>query len=443
MAHAEDIVDISGTSEMLSEAAAHRPTFGATEKTATRTVKQFGPVGHETVVSESADFATATACEERAQRLTRRLEDMESSIQLTRMALSASEAIEEMLVESRRLLEKGRQLSEPSSRNALASTYLEIKNQIDDIVAEAGINGRNLAAGDSLEIVFDEDKSHFLQIDSAALSVDAMGLSSGHTTFDSDAELIEAIMQIESAICHVRTRRTVIETTLSALVSRAKFMDDKIHSLRDATQTMMGQDKAYASICEIASRRLNNEALEKVKRQEGVANSITKTNSLLQASPDIYEQNDSADEVQEASASEPTKTKSVNLTPVRLMDDNPDQLNDTEELDYLAKEVACHLKIDSYLNYWFKFEAGETGIFARRLSQLYGPDLIAAVAKKLRSNKIFKDEVEKYTEKFEVQIKKEVTEEEGKADQKQIMDNLLKTDQGTLYVALIKAIECV
>ena len=382
-----------------------------------------------------ADIEIATNYEERAQRLSSRLAGMEASIQLARMFLSASQAIEEILIDSGRLLERGRTLTEPSSRRALAGTFRGIKQQINDIVADATLDGRNLAAGDSLEVTLDEDSSNIFQIDSSALSTTALGLSDHDCKFENDAEIVCEIMEIRNAISNVGTRRTIVEMGLSVLENRAKFAREKIHSLRSTTDALIGDNKAYGAICKIAARR-------RVEHEQPVTKLRVPCKTVLitrdnDTPAGLATEDDNVARLDQKPVDEPAEPESTKakVTPIKLADVCLEEPEGSDELDQLAKNLALLLKDDSYLRNWLKYESGDTAIFTRHFAKLYGPDLIQTFSKQYNSDKEFKDIANKYMAEFEARIEGDTV---GKTDRKVTIDERLKTDQGTVYIILTR-----
>ena len=353
------------------------------------------------------------------------------------MFLSASAAIEELLVESRRMLEKGRGLSDPLSRQALADTYAIIKKQINDIVAEAEFNDQNLAAGDLIEVAFDEAQSHAFQIGSNALSISALGLSERTCKFDSDAEIIETVVQLEHAINAVRTRRTVTEMALSVLASRAKFAREKIDSLRSASQSLTEQGKAYGAICEIAASRVARESTPKAKQRRPGAASKSRSADIPLRRAAGEEPDEARVATENSEGPAPAHVKSnVSATGETSANEPVDQTYN-DEMDLLAKELARFLKQGSYLTRWFKYEEGETGTFTHLLSQSYSPELIEESALKYAEDHQFKELADQYMAKFEAWLDHEVADDEP--DRKEKIDGYLKTEPGVIYIALARA----
>lgn len=382
----------------------------------------------------SADIEMATNYEERAQRLSSRLEGIEESIQLARMFMSASQAIEEILIDSSRLLERGRTLTEPSSRKALAGTYRGIKEQIDEIVADAEFDGQNLAAGDSLKVALDEDNSHIFQIDSSALLTTALGFSNRDCSFESDAEIVSEIMEIHNAVSVVGTRRTIVEMGLSVLENRANFTREKIDSLRSATHSLIGHDKAYGAICKIAAHRV--EHAQPMTRMREPSKTVPVSRNT-HSSAGLAAEGAKITRLHERSVSKPARsvTTDAKVTPIKLAADCLEEPEGSDELDCLARDMALLLKDKSYLSNWFKYESGDTPIFTRYFAESYGPELIQIFSKKYRDDEEFTDIADRYMAEFETRIEEDTKD---RTDRRAIIEECLKTDQGTIYVILTR-----
>ncbi|MDH3579088.1 MAG: hypothetical protein OEM91_00490 [Hyphomicrobiales bacterium] len=437
MAHVVDFGEASDAPERSSDITGDRRNNGSRADRDSATRAGVEPHGHATGVAGNDNLAKATNCEESAQRLSSRINEMEDSIRLTRMFLSASSAIEELLVESRLMLEKGRGFSDPLSRKALADTYAIIKNQINDIVAEAEFNDQNLAAGDLIEVAFDETESHAFQIGSNALSISALGLSEHANKLESDAEIIETVVKLEHAINTVKTRRTVTEMALSVLASRAKFARDKVDSLRSTSQFLTEQGKAYGAICEIAASRVARETTPKPNQHRSDEPSMPRGADmpLRRASDRVPEEANVPSGSSERAA--PAQVNSIVPATGDISHGEPVDRTYNDELDQLAKELARFLKQGSYLTRWFKYEEGETGTFTHLLSQSYSPELIEETALKYKEDQQFKDLADRYMAKFEAWLDQEVADDEP--DRKEKIDAYLKTEPGVIYIALARA----
>ncbi|MEM8744146.1 MAG: hypothetical protein AAGF14_05875, partial [Pseudomonadota bacterium] len=187
----------------------------------------------------------AAACEERALRLTAVVERLEESGRSIRLALSAAEAVEQLLNEATRLLETGRRHSNAPARDALTRAYVEIVKQIDGIAADAEFDGLNYATGDPVDVAFDNDGASKLNVENFQLTTTSLGLSTENVDFSSDANLVREMMLIEDARNVIATRKITIDMALSVLESRTEFSHNKMRSLQDASAALMQDGRAH------------------------------------------------------------------------------------------------------------------------------------------------------------------------------------------------------
>ncbi len=459
MAHAVDYTNPSDTLDLMSGFT--RPTINTGFPGAA--ANDSGANRDHAKRGGSPQLERAVACEEHAQRLFSRVEEMEESVRLARMSLNASQAIEELLEESARLLEQGRQLSDPMSRYALAGAYREIRNQIDGIVENADYNGQNLAAGDSLEVTFDEAGAHILKIDRMALKAGDLGLSAPDGDFSSDADIIKSIMQVETALNTAKTRTTVVEIALSILESRVKFSRNKMDSLRGASRALIDDGKALAAIRDVAARRVlrgpdsasGGTPAEPVRpaapSEPGRGTDLPVPGNKLSAMRKKVSESAMKKMVAEPAVKEEAATPkpaamqvplkvtggaASKIKTIQMMDDGPEAPDSKTSFDQIAKELSRFLDQESYLTRWFKSENGESDIFTRELAQAYGPELIEKVGEKYVQSSRFREFSEKYMSLFEAQLE---GRSDGKPAGKRNLEEFLSTDHGTVYIVLARA----
>lgn len=375
-------------------------------------------------------FAQASVYEENAERLADQLHRIEESICLARIFLTTSEAIEYILIDSRRMLEKGRTLTEPSPRKALADTFRGVKQQIDDIVDDAEFNGLNLAAGDTLDDIFDEDNAQLFQADTSALSIGALELSGHGNTFESNADFTNEIMRVRNAISMVGTRRAVVEMGLSLLKNRARFTRKKIYSLYGAALSRNGLGKK-SGLPGKATRRRGEYRQPTIPTPSPSETATVARNDNMQ--PELPLEEGIKDKHEEELA--PTETPNAKAAPVQMVTLNAGEPDESDTLDCMAKDLACLLGDESFLRNWLKYDTGDTAIFTRLLVESYGRKLIQKYSSIYSSDEKFRDIADRYVFEFESRVE---TETRSESNRKVAIEEYLRTDQGTLYIMLTR-----
>ena len=410
----------------------------------------------------------AVSCEKRTQELSFSIKEMEDSIHMVRIFLSASEAVEELLVQSRKMLDQCRLLSDPIGRRALAETFAEIKYHIDDIVSQAKFHGQNLAAGEIPENATGEVEYRLFRNIPLALTTRALKLPEHKVSFETDAQIIATAIRVDHAIDNVRARRAIAEMSLPVLLSRTKIAREKSLYLSEASLSLTRQDRAYDELCKYSERRLVREPIgtanqnqrdalrevpardetiqpAPVKNLDNVIAHITDTELPPEPLPEPAPLPEPLTEplpepgLQPLPELEPlpeAQSESPATGDIQTLIYNLDTPHEDGGLDGLTKELARILGIESYLTHWFKYEEGNTGIFTQILAGLIGPEMKDKAAEKYISDTEFHGITDKYMAIFEASIAQMV---EGSTDQMATIDKMLKTDPGKIYATLAKA----
>ena len=391
--------------------------------------------GHE---AYNSPLERAAACEEGAQRLTLLVENLEDSSRCVKLALSAAHAVEQMLRDASQLIEAGRLQPNPVSREALASAYMEIINQIDGIAADAEYNGQNFAAGDVIEVAFGNDGENALRVDQFVLTAASLGLASQQVNFTADAEIVREMMLLEDARNTAATRKIFIEMALSVLENRAEFSKNKAHSLQSASQALTKDGRAHVAIQEIAARRITMTSsaistpsgIDKGQVKNDNDEAFSKTKAKSQKMTVKIETPVSRDEATSDEKELETEIEELQ-TLISQLDEEP-----ANELDQFAMELARILDEETYLSKWLKFERGETGVFVAHLAQNYGPELIKKAKASYAEDSTFKSVGDRFMRTYEAGLEDKLSEDPKPTN---LIGSCLKTDYGKIYILLARA----
>ncbi len=386
----------------------------------------------------SSPLERAAACEERALRLTTVVERLEETGRSVQLAMSAAEAVEQLLREATRLLETGRRHTSPVSREALTQAYLEIIGQIDGIATDAEFDGLNYATGDTVDVAFDNDGRNSLKIENFELTTKSLGLSSEQVDLSSDANLVREMMLIEDARNTIATRKIRIEMALSVLESRVVFSQNKMRSLQSASEALVQNGRAHMAIQEIAARRVATGAA-KPSRSHGIStDQVRNDNDESFARQAVRADEDRArtDETPDVPGLTDDKDLETEIDELQdlitRLEDDPDN-----ELDRYAMELARILDEESYLNRWMKYERGETKVFVTHLAQNYGPDLIEKAKGCYADDEAFRLVADTYMRHYETSLEETISDDVSPTEK---IDLCLKTNYGKIYILLARAV---
>ncbi len=125
------------------------------------------------------------------------------------------------------------------ARESLRLEFNSLLTQIDQIAADARINGKNLLAGDSLSVVFNETGTSSLTV--AGISVDSSGLGISTTAtsaFDTDGLIDTALAEIDAALNTLSMQSSMFGSKLSVVQIREDFTKALINTLQTGADNL-------------------------------------------------------------------------------------------------------------------------------------------------------------------------------------------------------------
>ena len=129
----------------------------------------------------------------------------------------------------------------PNDRVSSIAQYNEILNQIDQIASDATYKGVNLLKDDDLKVIFNEDRSSYLDVKGDNATSAGLGLS---TVDDwSTTTLIDqTITDIEAAISDLRNMASTFGNNYSIVQTRQDFTENLINVLEEGSDNLILAD---------------------------------------------------------------------------------------------------------------------------------------------------------------------------------------------------------
>lgn len=147
-----------------------------------------------------------------------------------------------------------------SLRSALAQQFDQVRTQIDQLAADAGLNGQNLLAGNTLSIPLNENGSAAVTVagslvSAANLGIDPASGSAGNFQFDDDLEA--AIAELDVASTSVRQMSSTFTAQLSAVSVREDFTKGMSNLLTAGAESLVAADinAEVATLLALQTRR--------------------------------------------------------------------------------------------------------------------------------------------------------------------------------------------
>ena len=147
-----------------------------------------------------------------------------------------------------------------STRTTSMKQYNEILDKIDQLAKDSGYKGVNLLQGNSLKVVFNEDRSSYLTINGtfADTSDEGLKISRAEDWTNPDNEAIEAsISELENAITSLRNMASEFGNNYSIVENRENFTESLINVLEEGSDklTLADMNEESANMLALQTRQ--------------------------------------------------------------------------------------------------------------------------------------------------------------------------------------------
>ena len=147
-----------------------------------------------------------------------------------------------------------------STRTTSMKQYNEILDQIDQLAKDSGYKGVNLLQGNSLKVVFNEDRSSYLTINGtfADTSDEGLKISRAEDWTNPDNEAIDAsISELENAITSLRNMVSEFGNNYSIVENRENFTESLINVLEEGSDklTLADMNEESANMLALQTRQ--------------------------------------------------------------------------------------------------------------------------------------------------------------------------------------------
>ncbi len=118
-----------------------------------------------------------------------------------------------------------------TKRQAFAADFDRIRTQINELAADAGLNGINLLKGDTLEVLFNEDGSSNLDIVGVDFDSAGLGIAASVNSFQDKASAEAALDDLIAATGTLRAQASTFGSNLGVVETRQNFTQAMINTL--------------------------------------------------------------------------------------------------------------------------------------------------------------------------------------------------------------------
>ncbi len=160
-----------------------------------------------------------------------------------------------------------------SNRIKSAAQFDSILTQIDQLAADSGYKGVNLLQKNNLKVIFNEDRSSFIEVKGVEADSEGLGIHAAKNGWQSDTDMEDSITEIEAAISTLRAYATDFGNNYSIVQNREDFTENLINVLEE------GADKL--TLADMNEESANMLALQ--TRQQLAVNSLSLASQAAQS----------------------------------------------------------------------------------------------------------------------------------------------------------------
>jgi flagellin-like hook-associated protein FlgL len=204
-----------------------------------------------TALDDPVKYFAALGHTNRANDLALRKSDMGEAIQSVKAANNGIEAITNLIDSAKSTAQSALAFDATTAsteasyiqRDALATQFGTLRDQIDDLAADSGYKGTNFLADSNLTVEFHETSGEStLDIDGFLAHADGLSIDSASTNWTTDALVTAAIADLDAAKVELRTQSQNLSNSLSTITTRQDFTQNMINTLEDGAASLVNAD---------------------------------------------------------------------------------------------------------------------------------------------------------------------------------------------------------
>ena len=146
----------------------------------------------------------------------------------------------------------------PNARDTYVEQFNSILTQIDQLASDASYKGVNLLKGEDLKVVFNEDRSSFLEVEGDHADAGSLGLKEvAAGAWNENDDLDGAITAIDRAINQLRDMATKFGNNYSIVETRQEFTENLINVLEEGADdlTLADMNEESANMLALQTRQ--------------------------------------------------------------------------------------------------------------------------------------------------------------------------------------------
>ncbi|MBY0428148.1 MAG: flagellin [Alphaproteobacteria bacterium] len=177
---------------------------------------------------------------DRASDLSNIKDATSTALQTLNVANNGIDAASKLVDQAKGLATAALQTQDPTQRAAYAQQFDDLRSQIDGVVKDSSLNGRNVIDGTSgnLTVNFNPDNTSSLTVANKDLTSTGLGVAASTNAFVSNTDINTALNNLNTASVTLRTTAASIGSNATVIQTRQDFTGNLINNLTSASDSL-------------------------------------------------------------------------------------------------------------------------------------------------------------------------------------------------------------
>jgi len=211
-------------------------------------------------LDNAINFFTAQGLTVRANDLNGLLDSMGNAISTIQAANNGMTAITKLVQSAQALVSQAKQTTDPTTLANLSTQFNSLLTQISQLAGDAGFNGVNLLAGNTLTIIFDETGNSTLNVsgvDYTDVSNAPLSIANATNNWASASDITAASDDLTAALVSLRSEGQTLSSNLSTVQIRQDFTKAMINTLQTGSDnlTLADSNEEGANLLALQTRQ--------------------------------------------------------------------------------------------------------------------------------------------------------------------------------------------
>jgi flagellin-like hook-associated protein FlgL len=184
------------------------------------------------------NFFTAQGLSNRASDLSNLLDSMSNGVNTINAASNGITSITKLVQSAQALISQAQQTSDTTVRASLSTQFGAVLTQIDQLSADAGFNGINLLAGNSLTVTLNESGTSSVTVTGVTFTSTGLSISAAANNWAAAGDITAAATDLTAALTTLRSQAQSFSTNLSTVQIRQDFTKAMINTLQTGADSL-------------------------------------------------------------------------------------------------------------------------------------------------------------------------------------------------------------